>query len=220
MTFKLSRLLSFSVLALFVGFAATANAGGGKAIFDAKKCGGCHQTKGPAKEKTIKDMLKKKGPELWYVGSKLQEEFLKGWLQDPKPIRPMAFYSLTKKNPGDHPKLSAKDAGEVTEYLMSLKSKDVKAGAIKPKKNIKGKLVFKKKQGCYGCHLSKKGKKITGGMTGPTLVGASKRLNPDWIYAYMTNPKVFKPVKDMPVYVGVLNDTDMKNVSEYVSNLP
>ena len=195
-----------------------ADAGAGKKVFGSKKCGGCHYTKGPAREKSIADQLKKKGPELWYAGSKFQKAWLGKWLQDPKPIRPMAYNSLTKKNPGNHPKLAAGDAANVTDYLMSLTSKAVKAGVIKPKKNPKGKLIFTKKMPCSGCHQYPKKKKVLGGMTGPSLVGAGERLNPDWIYAYMVNPKVFKPVKMMPVFTGLLKEKDMKKVSAFVAS--
>ena len=65
-----------------------ANAAGEEA-FAANKCGECHQTQGPATEKTIADQLAKKGPELWYAGSKFQQPWLQNWLQDPKPIRPL-----------------------------------------------------------------------------------------------------------------------------------
>ncbi|MBI5233676.1 MAG: c-type cytochrome [Deltaproteobacteria bacterium] len=190
----------------------------GKGAFDAKNCASCHQTAGPAQEKTIEDQLAKKGPELWYSGSKFQPGFLEKWLADPQPIRPMKYYSVTEKNKGDHPKLAAGDAKAVADWLMTLKSADVKDGSIKPSNSIQGKTIFSKKQGCYGCHHLEKGGKVIGGMSAPSLVGAGKRLNPDWIYAYMTNPKVFKPVKDMPVYVGVLNDIELKAVAEYVSS--
>ncbi len=189
----------------------------GKGIFEAKKCQACHYTTGPAREKTIDDQLAKKGPELWYAGSKLQQPWLEKWLQDPKPIRPMKFNSLTQKNPDDHPRLADGDATAVTEYLMSLTSDEVVAGVIKPKNNPKGRLIFKKKMPCSGCHQYPARKSVKGGMTGPTLVGAGTRLNPDWIFAYMKNPKVFKPVKSMPVFTGLLSERDMKNVSAFVA---
>ena len=74
---KGARILALSlVTAAAVGLSSTegfADAAAGKKAFGAKKCGGCHQTAGPAKEKTIADQLKKKGPELWYAGSKFQK---------------------------------------------------------------------------------------------------------------------------------------------------
>lgn len=220
---SVSRLLVVSLLTTAVmGFgvkSGQADAGKGKSTFESKKCGGaCHQTEGPATEKTFEDQLKKQGPELWYAGSKLKKEFLEKWLQDPKPIRPLEYNSIEKKNTGNHPKLSKQEADDVTDYLMTLKSKDVEGGVIQPKSNVQGKLVFEKKQGCLGCHQAEKGGKVMGGLSGPSLVKAGERLQGDWIYAYLKKPKVFKPVKRMPVFEGYLGDVDFKNVAAHVSS--
>ncbi len=56
-----------------------------------------------------------------------------------------------------------------------------------------------------------------GGMSGPSLVGASKRLNPDWIYAYLNNTTVFKPIRDMPNFAGVINPKAIEKVAAYVA---
>ena len=217
-----ARIFALSLISsAVIGFGASesfADAAAGKKAFSAKKCGGCHYTAGPAREKTIADQLKKKGPELWYAGSKFQKEWLGAWLQDPQPIRPLAYNSLKAKNAGKHPKLSAGDAASVTDFLMSLTSKEVQAGAITvKKKNLKGKMVFTKKMPCSGCHQYLARKKLKGGLSGPSLVGAGKRLNPDWVYADMKNPKLFKPVKMMPVFTDLLTDKQMKDVSAFVA---
>jgi len=213
-------LLTIALAAAFLATASSpglADAAAGKEAFAANKCGGCHYTEGPAREKTIADQMAKKGPELWYAGSKFQKEWLAKWLADPKPIRPLKFNSLTEDNPGDHPKMSGDDAAAATDFLMGLTSDVVKAGSVKPKKNPKGRLIFTKKMPCSGCHQFP-GKKFKGGRSGPSLVDAGKRLNPDWILAYLQKPEVFKPVKMMPVFVGVLSDKDMKNVAAYVAS--
>ena len=90
----------------------------GDGVFKGNNCNNCHYTQGPAKEKSIADQLAKKGPELWYAGSKFQKEWLVAWLQDPKPIRPLKYNSLTDKNAGNHPKLSAGDAASVAGFLQ------------------------------------------------------------------------------------------------------
>jgi mono/diheme cytochrome c family protein len=191
----------------------------GEAVFKAKDCVACHYTDGPAKEKTIEDQLAKKGPELWYAGDKFQSEWLVAWLADPKPIRPMKFNSLSEKNAGDHPALSAEESGLMAEFLMSLTSGEVEAGVVKVKKNAKGRQIFIKKMPCSGCHqYSGRKNVLTGGRSGPSLVEAGTRLNPDWILAYLKKPKIFKPVKMMPVFVGLLSDKDMANVASHVAN--
>lgn len=191
----------------------------GKKAFEANKCSGCHQVEGPAREKTIKDQMAKKGPELWYAGSKFKAGFLEKWLASPQPIRPFAYNSIIEKNRGDHPKLSQKDALDVAAFLMGLKSPEVKSLGLPAADNPRGRIIFVKRQSCYGCHSMRVRGKMAGGLTGPTFAGASERLNPDWVYAYLKNPKAFKPVKMMPVYSGILNDAEIKELASYVSSL-
>ena len=202
--------------ALLVMTSTPGYAAGGEAIFK-KSCTSCHYTDGPAKEKTIADQLAKKGPELWYAGSKFQKGWLLAWLQDPQPIRPLKYNSLTENNPRNHPKLSAGDAAAMTDYLMGFTSSEVKAGVITPKETAQGKHTFVKKAPCGGCHEYPDKGKARGGKSGPSLVGASKRLNPDWIYAYLANINVFKPARDMPDFGSVLNPEYLKKVSAYVA---
>jgi len=201
-----SRVVAVSLLtSAIIGFgveSSRADAAKGKGIFESKKCGGaCHDTQGPATEKTFEDQLKKKGPELWYAGNKFKKEWL-----------------IEKKNAGNHPKLGKDEAGAVTDYLMTLTSKDVEAGVIQAKKNPQGKLAFEKKQACQACHQIEKTGKVIGGLVAPSLVKAGERLQGDWIYAYLKKPKVFKPVKRMPIYEGYLSDVDMKNIAAHVAS--
>ncbi|OGW49556.1 MAG: hypothetical protein A2Z50_00655 [Nitrospirae bacterium RBG_19FT_COMBO_42_15] len=201
-----------------VNQSADASPAEGKSVFTAKNCGGCHLTAGPNTDKTFEDKLKRKGPDLWFAGSKFKLDWLESWLQNPKPIRPMEYNSIEKKNAGNHAKLSATEAHQVAEYLNSLISKDVAEKVIEDgKPNIQGKIAFEKKQGCYGCHSVTKAGKVVGGLTGPSFVDAGKRLRGDWIYAYLKDPKALIPVKRMPTYVGVLNDNDMKAVAQHIT---
>ncbi|MFQ5695926.1 MAG: c-type cytochrome [Terriglobia bacterium] len=207
-----------AAVCLGAAVAARADPAPGEKLFADHGCNACHYTQGPAREKSIPDQLAKKGPELWYAGSKFQRPWLEQWLQSPSIIRPLRYNSLSEDNPGDHPKLAASDARTVTDFLMSLTSPDVKAGVIKPKRNPKGRLIFVKKMPCSGCHHFPSRKKFKGGRSAPSLVGASKRLNPDWIYAYLKNTRKFKPFRMMPIFAGVLRDKDMKAVAAFVAS--
>lgn len=209
--------LGLAVATLSLPNTALADPAAGEGVFKANNCGDCHYTQGPAREKTIADQLAKQGPELWYAGSKFQQPWLEQWLQDPQPVRSMKYNSVTEKNPGGHPGLGAADAASVTEFLMSLTSDVVETGVVKPKKNPKGRLIFVKKMPCSGCHQFP-GKKFKGGHSGPSLVDAGTRLNPDWIYAYLKHIDTFKPVRMMPNFNGILSDKDMKSVASYVAN--
>lgn len=211
---------------LFIGAAllmamptpSSADPAAGKAVFEAGGCQACHYTEGPARETSIADQLAKKGPELWYAGSKFQRPWLEAWLQDPKPIRLMKYNSVTEENPAGHPAVAGADAGAVADFLMSLVSTAVEDGVIKPRNNPKGRLIFTKKMPCSGCHQYPARKKIAGGRSGPTMVGAGSRLNPDWIYAYLAKPNEFKPVRMMPKFNGLMSEKDMQSVSAYVAS--
>ncbi|MGC2164632.1 MAG: c-type cytochrome [Gallionella sp.] len=203
--------------ALLALSSAPSYAADGAGIFK-KNCAGCHYTDGPAKEKTIADQLAKKGPELWYAGSKFQKAWLAAWLQNPVPIRPMKYNSLTEKNPGNHPKLSAGDASAVTDFLMTLTSSEVKAGMLTAKSSVFGRKIFSKDMPCSGCHQYDMRGEVHGGKSGPSLIGAGMRLNRDWIYAYLANIKVFKPVRDMPDFSSALNEKEQQEVAAYVAS--
>lgn len=215
----MKNFFGFIVVAAVLVLSSQSFASGGEALFNSKKCNECHRIKAQARENTVQDAMSKKGPELWYAGSKFREGFLKEWLSDPKPIRPMAYYSLTEKNKGDHPALSKIEAASVAEYLMSLKTSEVKPGSATAADSVKGRVIFEKKLGCYGCHRVSKNDYAVGGLSGPTLIGAGKRLNPEWVYAYLLNPKYFGSVMGMPVFAGVIGNEEMKVLAEYVSTL-
>ena len=206
-------------LAALVAAPAAADPAAGEAAFGAQDCLACHYVEGPAREQTIADQIAKTGPELWYAGDKFQRPWLEAWLQDPQPIRPLKYNSITEENPGDHPAMSADDATNVTDFLMTLVSDVVEAGVIEPRRNLKGQQIFTKRMPCSGCHQYPGRREVEGGLSGPSLADAGNRLNPDWIIAYMRFPKVFKPVKPMPVFVDILSDDDLIDVSTFVAIL-
>ncbi len=213
--------LAFLIITLLAGLAlnstpAEAGPGTGIDIFKAK-CASCHSVKRPARRPTIDERLSEKGPALWYAGSKFKEGFLKDWLQNPAPIRGMEYNSLTEKNKGRHISLEKDEAGEVAAFLEGLKSPDVIEAGIKPKATVRGRFIFQKKFGCYGCHTIKRGSKIVGGLTGPTLTGTAKRLNPDWVYNYIKNPRAFTPLSPMPDYSKMLSEVKLRALAGYVA---
>lgn len=211
-----NRMIALPILVLWLFAAEWSLAATGKEVFEAQKCSGCHSLT-QSQDASFQAQLKKKGPDLWYAGSKYQKAWLVSYLQSPKTVRPLAFNSVDKNSELKHPALSAADAGTVGEYLSSLTSKDVTQGVVKKaNKGIRGKILFKKKQACYGCHrVAKRGGGETGGFSGPSLVGAGQRLQGDWIFSFLKNPASFVPAGRMPNYKH-LNKLEIKTISEYV----
>ena len=57
-----------------------------------------------------------------------------------------------------------------------------------------GKLLVMNKKSCLGCHQLND----EGGRIGPNLNRASTNYKPEWIYAWISNPQIFRPDTKMP----------------------
>lgn len=184
----------------------------GEAIVKSQ-CGSCHDIVGPA-PKTFEAVMKRKAPDLFYAGSKFNRPWLVKWVQNPTIIRPAGMMFLNNlvnedgrdkiKRDGVKPcpaKLKPDGAASVADYLMTLKDAKMKTGVIdsgKPFSQSRATIMFTKQYPCIGCHSIRARGKETGGMSGPKLIGAGERLNPDWIYARIENPQYWDPKTWMP----------------------
>lgn len=181
----------------------------GNAILN-KDCVSCHNLKGPAPQ-TLKELWARKGPDLFYAGNKYREEWLVSWLQKPQRIRPAGEFYRDHIKPGDkrdmvdtatlsdHMSLSKEDAAAVAATLMQLKPKsdltakeNIPAGTIS---EFMGEMVFDKFLGCMACHRYEPDE---GGLSGPELYTASKRLQREYIASYIRSPQAWDPKIWMP----------------------
>src|SRR3989338_6769611 len=157
---SLKILISLIVFALFLSAgvvnSVSADEKEGKALVESKKCGSCHKMQGPP-DKTIADVLKRKAPDLFYAWSKFKTEWLEKFLQKPTIIRPAGTVYLNNIKMGDKKdeigdvkpcasNVSAKEAHEVTEYLMTLKEPTMKTGVIVDESFSKAKAKFGQKE--------------------------------------------------------------------------
>jgi mono/diheme cytochrome c family protein len=184
----------------------------GKAIV-AEQCVSCHDIAGPA-PRTLAGVLARKAPDLFYAGSKFNQGWLVDWLQSPTVIRRAGVMFLNHvvtvdgkdRLPEDGIKpcsarLGRDEAEAVANYLMTLKDPAMKTGVIdvaekfRPQKALR---MFTKQMPCVGCHTIKFRKKTMGGISGPSLAEAGKRLNTDWIYARIEDPQYWDPKTWMP----------------------
>lgn len=162
-----------------------------------QKCLSCHAVSQTEKV-SIKDRASIKGMPLWFAGSKFKKEWLETWLASPQPIFGVKWGTL-EKGAYDHPAVDASEATQLTEYLMTLVDAQVKPGSAVPLPKARGQSrsflsrtaqLFEKHQGCYACHryLNKRGMEL-GGFSAPSLVEASKRLQADWVYEFLKDPR-------------------------------
>lgn len=204
----------------------------GKKIFSDKGCSGCHSVVGPEKFIPVNERSKLKGPSLWYAGSKFNQGYLAKWLAKPSPFRGV-IYGTMKRGKTPHPSLSLDDARKVGPYLESLRDSDMPEGIIPQWKKIphrvlrRARILFQKKQPCYACHRVKIRKTVyrqpiqLGGFSGPHLIDAGHRLRPDFIVAFLKNPKRYNPNGRMPSYGDKaftrLVEEDLVALAAYIS---
>jgi mono/diheme cytochrome c family protein len=192
------------------------------------QCASCHALTKPANP-TVDRLWTRKGPDLWYAGDKFNRDWLVAWLQNPTPIRPGGVLWFKHAKAGDprdtidtaavekHPKVDAATAERLADALLTLKSGGLIAeGAYKPEaaNMTMGKMAFSKLRGCVGCHQDAQGQ---GGLSGPELYDAGKRLRPDYVIAYTRNPQQFDPHVWMPT--PTLSDPDLQRLTGYITSL-
>jgi mono/diheme cytochrome c family protein len=181
----------------------------GNAIL-AQRCAGCHDLKGPAPQ-TLKALWARKGPDLFYAGNKYRQDWLVSWLQKPQRIRPAgAFYGdhikrgakndeIDAASLSDHVALDKDDATAVASALMRLAPNGalLEAEKLEPGSISKtmGEMAFDKFLGCLACHQIEPG---YGGLSGPELYTAARRLQPQFIASYVRNPQAWDPKIWMP----------------------
>jgi mono/diheme cytochrome c family protein len=201
-----------------------AQAADGESILKSQ-CGSCHNLTGPAPT-TLKDLWSRKGPDLFYAGNKYKSDWMKEWRQKPTRLRPAGMFYADHIKPGakgdeidtssliTHPSLSAKDAEEVTEALMRYKALsnllhpgEYKTGTIS---KSMGEMMFDKFRGCLACHEIEPG---YGGLSGPEVYTAGKRLQDDYLISYMRNPQAWDPKIFMPN--RHLTDADLQKFVHY-----
>ena len=210
-----------------------AEARAGKAIFERSGCGRCHGVEGPERRLPVPERHRIKGPTLWYAGSKFRPGFLAGWLEKPRPFRGVLFGTM-KRGRYAHPALTKEEAREVAVWLESLKDPQMPAGVVPRWKKIprrtlrRARILFQKKQPCYSCHMVSIRKTVyrakieVGGHSAPHFRDAGRRLNPDFIVAFLKNPGRYNPNGRMPVYGDKaftrLSEADFIALAAYIAS--
>ncbi|MBH9578695.1 c-type cytochrome [Inhella proteolytica] len=225
--FKLLALAAVVPMAMLAS--PLAQAGNGADLLKAQ-CVSCHAVTKPSSS-SVERVLSRKGPDLYFAGSKFRREWLEAWLQKPVAIRSGGAMFLNALQPGTggafdsldpakvppHPALSAADARDATEALMALRADGlVEPGSFKneaPNASMAA-LLFNKLRGCASCHSAKPG---AGGVSGAELATAGDRLQPDFIASYLRDPQKFDPHVWMPRLD--LNEGDIQKLTAYLSTL-
>ena len=183
-------------------------------------CHGCHLIPG------TKD-IRMVGPNLTRIQEKVQPEWLVSWIKRPKDYNPrtkMPYYGLSQKE--------SEDIASYIWHSGKRKIQKQKIENIGSGKQIKqGKILFES-VGCLSCHvrnendvLTKKPIKGVNGRTlvfenrdfAPALQKVSEKVQSDWLYRWLKNPKSYWHETKMPSLR--LTKSESKAITSYLLNL-
>ncbi|GAB4352933.1 MAG: hypothetical protein Kow0099_37140 [Candidatus Abyssubacteria bacterium] len=174
----------------------------GRLTFAKYGCYGCHNSRGF-------ENLPKFGPTFEGLASKLADErWMLSWLKTPDKMRPTTIMPTFK--------LSDEEIRDLTAFVLSLK-----AEKEYPKVNLaaasaqEGERLFTD-LGCRACHSSKKDEAPLERRV-PLLIDAGTKLNPNWVFEYLRNPKAYNP--DTPMPTLDITDNDRLNLTAYLMTL-
>ena len=187
------------------------------ALVKEKQCDTCHRFS--------KSEAKKSAPDLFYAGNKFQKKWLENFLKRPETIR-LAGHTrdpgFLKGKPqyiGPHPALNPKEAQQMTDHLISLKIlKNIPPLELPVlSKGTRGrmKILFERDYSCIACHQSYNlARQPRGGVSGPSLIDAGRRLRPKWVYQWLKNPKQFTTRGRMPLYM--FDEETLRKMTQYI----
>lgn len=154
-------------------------------------------------------------PSLSHIADKSTREWVYAWLKDPR------AYAVTSTMPNF--KLSDPDARDISAFLISnsaplagdtaaaTKDKDQKAPDPTAGASLYGESF------CASCHaVQNAAGNVVGGDIGPELTRVGNKVKPEWLRAWLRNPRVYDPITAMPHYR--LTDPQVNLLAAFLGN--
>ena len=170
-------------------------------------CYGCHNIAGYADARKI-------GPSLLAVTAKTTPEFIYRWIRDTK-----SFREHTRM---PDPQFTHEEATSVTAYLVSTSNESgYKAPSAPPGGSVSKGEELVESLGCKGCHVvTDKDREIrvtdVSYDIAPELNKVGSKVNRDWLFAWIRNPKQYNAATVMPNLR--LTDSEARDIVTYLMN--
>ncbi|MFQ5656685.1 MAG: c-type cytochrome [Candidatus Methylomirabilales bacterium] len=194
------------------------SSGEGRRLMTELNCRGCHRVAALPKARKV-------APVLSYTGTKFRREWLVAFLKKPHTIR-AAGYILGWRSRMPDFRLSGQEVEAIADYLMTLTRPGRARGVVREGKRLsrlktfQARKLFEKTKGCIGCHRIKKRQgKVVGGLSGPDLSAAGNRLQGDFMYHFIRDPRTFEPDGKMEIFGDLLAERDARTLAQYLSTL-
>ncbi len=168
-------------------------------------CYGCHDIPGY-------DVARKLAPPLKDILSKTKPAFIAKWVSNTKAFRQ---YSRMP-----NPELNNEEALAVTAYLNYVrKDSKYRLPRVKAGGSVNSGRVLIERFGCKGCHVitERDRQHLQSDVTydlAPDLSKIGSKVNRNWLYAWIRNPKQYNPNTTMPDLR--LTNAEVRNITTYL----
>jgi mono/diheme cytochrome c family protein len=188
------------------------------ATFERAGCYACHKTKG------FDTNIRKPGPILTKIDSKLSQDWVKNWIRNPRAVKPTTwmprfFYNSNNGSPEDAVRNEAEING-IVAYLFANAEPYQPAVKNPGQGDAKRGEEIVKSIGCQGCHVVGEGNRSELGPRrtfGQPLESIGNKTSYEWIYNWVRDPKHYSPATYMPNLR--LTDAQVADVATYLSGL-
>src|SRR4029453_7778826 len=188
------------------------------ATYERAGCYACHKTKG------FDTNMRKPGPILTKIDSKLSQDWVKNWIRNPKAVKPTTWmprfwYNSNNSGPEDVPRNEAEING-IAAYLFANSDKHEFAVKNPARGDAKNGEKIVKEIGCQGCHVVGEGSREEAGPRrtfGQPLENLGNKTSYEWIYNWVRDPKHYNAATYMPNLR--LTDGQVADVATYLAGL-
>ena len=186
-------------------------------LYERAGCYGCHNTRG------FSD-LRKPGPDLTKISSKLSTEWVGNWIREPREIKPSTWmpriwYNENSNAPEDAPRNEA-EIDAVVAYLFANSEEHEVAVASPPSGDAARGQEIVESVGCLGCHINTDQSRLEAGPRrtfGQPLQNIANKTSYEWLFDWVRDPKHYSPDTYMPDMR--LTDAEVADVATYLDSL-
>jgi cbb3-type cytochrome oxidase cytochrome c subunit len=182
-------------------------------------CYACHKTKGFEQDK-----VKKPGPILTKIDSKLTPDWVKTWIRNPRAVKPTTWMPRIWYNSNSNEKTdfvrNEVEINAAVAYLFANAEPHEFAVKNPPHGDAKSGEQIVKAIGCQGCHIVGEGSREAAGPRrtfGQPLENIGNKTTYEWVFNWVRDPKHFNPATYMPNLR--LTDQQAADVATYLMTL-
>ena len=189
----------------------------GRRVIEKYGCYACHKIEGWEDKR-------RPGPSLAKIASKVDKEFFKNWVWQPRQFNPHttmpSFFGQSNNSKEEFMVKNIAEVNAMAEYIWSVSEEYTPFAKYTKGDPKRGKELIKT-VGCLSCHgvegLEEESAKVSA-YAGPYLTATGSKIkNPDWISSWIKRPSHYQEDTIMPSFR--LTDKEAQDITAYLMGL-